>query len=299
MDGGRCAAREPHVSDYDTLFVDLDGVVSRGRQAVPHAVDVLSTFPGRVLYVTNNASRTPQTVAAQLSGYGLPVSAADVVTSAQAAAAHLATLVPAGARILVTGGDGLVDAVVSHGLRIVTSADEADAVVQGYSPKLAWKDLAEASYAVARGIPWVASNTDMSVPTARGIAPGNGTLVAAVASATGRQPVVTGKPHSPIMELARSRAHSDRPLVVGDRLDTDIAAATAAGMDSLLVLTGVSGWRDLLDLPVSDLPTRVAPDLRVLGGYTDDATRLLEELLAGLKRGADVSPVVASLHQLP
>lgn len=287
------------MSDYDTLFVDLDGVVYRGRQAVPHAVDVLSTFPGRVLYVTNNASRTPQTVAAQLSGYGLPVSAADVVTSAQAAAAHLATLVPAGARILVTGGDGLVDAVVSHGLRIVTSADEADAVVQGYSPKLAWKDLAEASYAVARGIPWVASNTDMSVPTARGIAPGNGTLVAAVASATGRQPVVTGKPHSPIMELARSRAHSDRPLVVGDRLDTDIAAATAAGMDSLLVLTGVSGWRDLLDLPVSDLPTRVAPDLRVLGGYTDDATRLLEELLAGLKRGADVSPVVASLHQLP
>ena len=287
------------MSDYDTLFVDLDGVVYRGRQAVPHAVDVLSTFPGRVLYVTNNASRTPQTVAAQLSGYGLPVSAADVVTSAQAAAAHLATLVPAGARILVTGGDGLVDAVVSHGLRIVTSADEADAVVQGYSPKLAWKDLAEASYAVARGIPWVASNTDMSVPTARGIAPGNGTLVAAVASATGRQPVVTGKPHSPIMELARSRAHSDRPLVVGDRLDTDIAAATAAGMDSLLVLTGVSGWHDLLELPVADLPTRVAPDLRVLSGYTDDATRLLEELLAGLKSGADVSPVVASLHQLP
>lgn len=287
------------MSDYDTLFVDLDGVVYRGRQAVPHAVDALSTFPGRVLYVTNNASRTPQTVAAQLSGYGLPVSAADVVTSAQAAAAHVATLVPAGARILVTGGDGLVDAVVSHGLRVVTSADEADAVVQGYAPALAWKDLAEASYAVARGIPWVASNTDMSVPTARGIAPGNGTLVAAVSSATGRQPVVTGKPHPPIMELARARAHSDRPLVVGDRLDTDIAAATAAGMDSLLVLTGVSGWHDLLELPVADLPTRVAPDLRVLSGYTDDATRLLEELLAGLKSGADVSPVVASLHQLP
>ena len=110
---------------------------------------------------------------------------------------------------------------------------------------------------------------------------------------------LTGKPHSPIMELARSRAHSDRPLVVGDRLDTDIAAATAAGMDSLLVLTGVSGWHDLLELPVADLPTRVAPDLRVLSGYTDDATRLLEELLAGLKSGADVSPVVASLHQLP
>lgn len=228
------------MSGYDTLFVDLDGVVYRGRNAVPHAVDVLSTFGGRVLFVTNNASRTPKTVAAQLTGYGLKVEAADVVTSAQAAAAHLATLVPPGARILVTGGDGLVEAVTEQGLRVVTSADEADAVVQGYSPKLAWKDLAEASYALARGIPWVASNTDMSVPTARGIAPGNGTLVAAVASATGRVPIVTGKPHAPIMELARSRAHSDRPLVIGDRLDTDIAAANAAGMESLLVLTGVN-----------------------------------------------------------
>jgi HAD superfamily hydrolase (TIGR01450 family) len=287
------------MSAYDTLFVDLDGVVYRGRQAVPHAVDVLATFPGRVLYVTNNASRTPQTVAAQLSGYGLQVQAADVVTSAQAAAAHLATLVPVGARILVTGGDGLVEAVVSQGMRVVSSADEADAVVQGYSPKLAWKDLAEASYALARGIPWVASNTDMSVPTARGIAPGNGTFVAAVASATGRQPIVTGKPHAPIMELARSRAHSEHPLVVGDRLDTDIAAANAAGMESLLVLTGVSTWQDLLDLPVADLPTRVAPDLRVLSGYADDATRALDGLLAGLKAGEDVSQSVAALHQLP
>ena len=202
------------MSDYDGLFVDLDGVVYRGRQAVPHAVESLRGFVGRVLYVTNNASRTPEAVAAQLAGYGLPVGADDVVTSAQAAAAHLATLVGPGARILVTGGDGLVQAVTERGLRIVASAQEADAVVQGYSPDLAWRDLAEASYAVARGIPWVASNTDMSVPTARGIAPGNGTLVAAVAAATGRQPVVTGKPHRPLMELARSRARRERPLVI-------------------------------------------------------------------------------------
>ena len=116
------------MNGYDTLFVDLDGVVYRGRNAVPHAVDVLSTFGGRVLFVTNNASRTPKTVAAQLNGYGLSVTAADVVTSAQAAAAHLVTLVPPGARILVTGGDGLVEAVTEQGLRVVTSADEADAV---------------------------------------------------------------------------------------------------------------------------------------------------------------------------
>ncbi|TXH11542.1 MAG: HAD-IIA family hydrolase [Gammaproteobacteria bacterium] len=299
MDGGIRPSGVLVVNGYDTLFVDLDGVVYRGRNAVPHAVDVLSTFGGRVLFVTNNASRTPKTVAAQLNGYGLSVTAADVVTSAQAAAAHLVTLVPPGARILVTGGDGLVEAVTEQGLRVVTSADEADAVVQGYSPKLAWKDLAEASYALARGIPWVASNTDMSVPTARGIAPGNGTLVAAVASATGRVPIVTGKPHAPIMELARSRAHSDRPLVIGDRLDTDIAAANAAGMESLLVLTGVNQWPDLLEIPAADLPTKVAPDLRVLAGHTDAATQLLDDLLRGLKAGDDVSRTVASLHQLP
>ncbi len=284
---------------YDTLFVDLDGVVYRGPRAVPHAVDALAAFPGRVLFVTNNASRTPQTVAEQLNGYGLRVEAGDVVTSAQAAAAHLATLVPPGSSILVTGGDGLVQAVSEQGLRIVTTADEAQAVVQGYSPKLAWKDLAEASYALARGIPWVASNTDMSVPTARGIAPGNGTFVAAVASATGRQPVVTGKPHSPIMELARSRAHSERPLVIGDRLDTDIAAANAAQMDSWLVLTGVNRWEDLLDLPRGDLPTRVVPDLRALTGYADARTELLDRLVLALSSQRDVSELVAALHQLP
>ena len=286
------------MSDYDGLFVDLDGVVYRGRQAVPHAVESLRGFVGRVLYVTNNASRAPEAVAAQLAGYGLPVGADDVVTSAQAAASHLATLVGPGARILVTGGHGLVKAVTERGLRIVTAADEADAVVQGYSPDLAWRDLAEASYALARGIPWVASNTDMSVPTARGIAPGNGTLVAAVAAATGRQPVVTGKPHRPIMELARSRARVQRPLVIGDRLDTDIAAARAAGMDSLLVLTGVSTWQDLLGLPADELPTRVAPDLRVLAGHTDEVTTVLEDLVARLRSGDDVSGIERRLAQI-
>ena len=285
------------MTGYDCLFVDLDGVVYRGPHAVAHAVEALNAYAGRVVYVTNNASRTPQAVAAQLSGYGLRVVPDDVVTSAQAAAAHLAGLVPAGSRVLVTGGDGLVEAVTAHGLQVVTSADEAEAVVQGYSPSLAWKDLAEASYALARDIPWVASNTDMSVPTARGIAPGNGTLVAAVAAATGRTPVVTGKPHEPIMELARSRAGAVRPLVIGDRLDTDIAAARAAAMDSLLVLTGVNSWRDLLTLSPEELPTSVAPDLRFLHGHRDAVTDALEVLLATLREGRDASEAVRALEQ--
>ncbi|MEI2786258.1 MAG: HAD-IIA family hydrolase [Candidatus Nanopelagicales bacterium] len=286
------------MTGYDCLFVDLDGVVYRGRQAVPHAVEALGAYPARSLFVTNNASRTPQTVADQLAGFGLQVSADDVVTSAQAAAAHLATLVRAGARILVTGGDGLRQAVIDEGLTITTHADDAEAVVQGYSPNLGWVDLAEASYAVARDIPWVASNTDMSVPTARGIAPGNGTLVAAVASATGRTPQVTGKPHAPIMELAMRRSGAARPLVIGDRLDTDIDAAVAAGLDSLLVLTGVNTWRDVVDLPVASLPTRVAPDLRVLGGHEDEFSQALDELVSTLRAGDDPTAVIRRVMQV-
>lgn len=285
------------MTQYDCLFVDLDGVVYRGHEEVPFAVAALREFPGRVLYVTNNASRTPETVAGQLAGFGLPVGPDDVVTSAQAGAAYLAQLVPPGARVLVTGGEGLVQAVTELGLQVVSAADEADAVIQGYSPDIGWADLAEASYALVRPIPWVATNMDLSVPTARGIAPGNGTLVAAVATATGRTPEVTGKPHRPIMDLARTRAGGHRPLVIGDRLDTDIAAANEAGMDSLFVLTGVHEWAHLLELPVDELPTRIALDLRVLSGFEDELQRDLDEFLEGLRSGADVQAVTERLHE--
>lgn len=286
------------MTGYDCLFVDLDGVVYRGPRAVPHAVDALTGFGGRVVFVTNNASRTAGTVAEQLRGLGLTVDEADVVTSAQAAAAHLASLVPPGSPVLVTGGAGLLEAVAAQGLRAMSSADEALAVIQGYSPDLGWRDLAEAAYALARGIPWVASNTDLTVPTARGIAPGNGTLVAAVATATGRTPVVTGKPHRPIMDLARAKARAQRPLVIGDRLDTDIAAATAAGMDSLLVLTGVTAWQELLSAPPEHLPTMVAPDLRFLQGRRDEMTQALDGLLRSLREGLGTAPHEQRLHQL-
>lgn len=280
---------------YDGLFVDLDGVVYRGHREVPYAVAALNSYAARALYVTNNASRTPATVAEQLAGFGLRVLPEDVVTSAQAAVAEVARMVPAGSRILVTGGEGLRTAVHEAGLKITTHADESDAVVQGYSPDLGWVDLAEAAYAVARDIPWVASNTDMSVPTARGIAPGNGTLVAAVVSATGRTPIVTGKPHRPIMDLARERSGARNPLVIGDRLDTDIDAAHNAGLDSLMVLTGVNTWRDLLDWPVDRLPTKVAPDLRVLNGYEDEQTQHLDDLLDALRNKIDPTPSIAAL----
>jgi HAD superfamily hydrolase (TIGR01450 family) len=219
----------------------------------------------RLAYVTNNASRTPGAVAEHLRELGLPVEAEDVVTAAQAVARLIAEQVPAGARVLVIGGDGMRQALLDHGLTIVSSADDDPAaVVQGYRPDTSWQDLAEAAYAVERGVPWFAANTDRTMPTARGIAPGNGALVGAVAAATGTWPTVAGKPEPALHRETMLRTEARRPLVVGDRLDTDIEGANRAGVASLLVLTGVTRLEQLRDAPKEQQPTYVAQDLRGL-----------------------------------
>jgi HAD superfamily hydrolase (TIGR01450 family) len=264
----RRAADEPLAALYDTALLDLDGVVYRGKDAVPHAVSALMSAADagmRLAYVTNNASRTPETVAGHLRELGLPAGPDDVVTAAQAVARLIAEQVPHGARVLVIGGEGLRVAVQGYGLEIVASADDDPAaVVQGYVPETSWNDLAEAAYAVERGVPWFAANTDRTMPTARGIAPGNGALVGAVAAATGTWPTVAGKPEPALHRETMIRTGARRPLVVGDRLDTDIEGANRAGVDSLLVLTGVTQLDQLRDAPKEQQPTYVAQDLRGL-----------------------------------
>jgi glycerol 3-phosphatase-2 len=258
----------PLAEAYDTALLDLDGVVYVGPRAVEHAVEALAAARQRgmhLAYVTNNASRTPDSVAGHLTELGVPADPADVITSAQAAARVVAEKVPAGSAVLVVGGEGLVEAVRERGLRPVRSLEEEpQAVVQGFDPHVGWKDLAEASYAVARGLPWVASNTDMSIPTARGTAPGNGTLVAAVRAATRVEPVVAGKPLPPMHRETVIRTGAQRPLVVGDRLDTDIEGAHNGGVDSLLVFTGVTTPATLLAAPAHQRPTYLSADLRGL-----------------------------------
>ncbi|WP_349260611.1 HAD-IIA family hydrolase [Actinocrinis sp.] len=253
---------------YDTALLDLDGVVYRGKDAVPHAVDSLMAAADagmRLAYVTNNASRTPTAVASHLRELGLPAHAEDVVTAAQAVARVIAEQVPEGARVLVIGGEGLRQALLEHRLTLVSSAeDNPAAVVQGYRPDTSWTDLAEAAYAIERGAPWFAANTDRTMPTARGIAPGNGALVGAVAAATGTWPTVAGKPEPALHRETMIRTNAQRPLVVGDRLDTDIEGANRAGVDSLLVLTGVTRLQDLKDAPKEHQPTYLAQDLRGL-----------------------------------
>ncbi|MFJ9691315.1 HAD-IIA family hydrolase [Kitasatospora sp. NPDC101183] len=258
----------PLTGAYDTALLDLDGVVYAGPHAIEHAVaslDAARAAGMRLAYVTNNASRPPRVVAEHLTGLGVPAEPADVINSAQAAARVVAELVPAGAKVLVVGGAGLEEALAERGLVAVRSlAEEPLAVVQGYDPTVGWAQLAEAAYAVQSGLPWVASNTDLTIPTARGIAPGNGTLVAAVRAAAGTDPVVAGKPQPPMHRETVLRTGARRPLVVGDRLDTDIEGAFNGGVDSLLVFTGVTTPAQLLAAPAEHRPTYLAEDLRGL-----------------------------------
>jgi HAD superfamily hydrolase (TIGR01450 family) len=262
------AADKPLAALYDTVMLDLDGVVYRGSSAVPHAVESLlaaSAAGMRLTYVTNNASRTPEAVAAHLVELGIPATPDEVVTAAQAVARLIAEQVPAGARVLAVGGEGLKAALRGYELELVSSADDDPAaVVQGYLPETSWKDLAEVAYAVERGVPWFAANADSTMPTARGIAPGNGALVGAVAAATGTWPTVAGKPEPALHRETLIRTGARRPLVVGDRLDTDIEGANRAGVDSLLVFTGVTTPEQLREAPQARRPTYVAEDLRGL-----------------------------------
>ncbi|MFE3549090.1 HAD-IIA family hydrolase [Streptomyces kronopolitis] len=263
-DGCRRALSEA----YDTALLDLDGVVYAGGQAIAHAVESLTTARDggmHLAYVTNNAARTPQAVAGQLTGFGLPTGAEDVITSAQAVARLISEQVPAGARVLAIGGEGLMVALRERGLEPVTSADDDPAaVVQGFDPALDWTRLAEAAYAVQRGVPWFASNTDLTIPKERGIAPGNGALVEAVRIAAGGSPQVAGKPQPPMHRETVLRTGARRPLVIGDRLDTDIEGASNGGVDSLLVLTGVTTPAALLAATPPHRPAYVDADLRGL-----------------------------------
>ena len=256
------------LSSHDALLLDLDGVVYAGTTALPHAVASLRQAREagvHLAFVTNNASRTPRQVANMLVGMGVPAEPHDVVTSAQAAARVLAELLPKAAAVLVVGGEGLTEAVSQRGFAVVDSADaQPQAVVQGFSPDVGWRQLAEATYALRAGAMYVASNTDLTIPTARGIGPGNGLLVQVVTTASGVEPVVAGKPETPLMAESVERVNAQQPLVVGDRLDTDIAGANRAGIPSLLVLTGVTDVRGLLRARDEERPTYVALDLRSL-----------------------------------
>ncbi|ADB34436.1 HAD-superfamily hydrolase, subfamily IIA [Kribbella flavida DSM 17836] len=262
------ACDEPLAGRYDVALLDLDGVVYVGPDPVPDAPDNLRKAAKeglRIGYITNNASRPASVVAEHLASFGLDVIADDVVTSAQAAAKLIANDFPAGSPVLVVGGEGLTAALEEYGLRPVRSSDARPvAVAQGFHPDVSWVMLADGAHAINEGAKWYATNLDLTIPTAGGMAPGNGTLVQAIRAAVEVDPVVAGKPEPPLLETSIERLKAERPLMIGDRLDSDIAGAHAVGIASLWVATGVHDAHDLARAPKDQRPTYIAADLGAL-----------------------------------
>ena len=257
----------PIVEAHDLVMFDLDGVVYVGGEAIDGVAERIQRVraAGRhVAFVTNNASRTPDKVADKLVGVGVEASATDVVTSAQAAARLLVEQHGEGSKILLLGGEGLRVALLEAGLEPVDEPEGAVAVASGYGPDVRWRDIMRASVLVRDGLPYVASNTDMTIPTPYGLAPGHGVLVRTIAGFAGVEPTVAGKPERPLMEETVRRVGGDRPIMVGDRLDTDIEGAHAIDVPSLLVLTGVSWLHDLAAATPDLRPTYISPTLEGL-----------------------------------
>jgi glycerol 3-phosphatase-2 len=264
------------VDGYDLVIFDLDGVIYLIDKPIPGAVETVERLRSSgtpVAYATNNASRRAPDVAALLTGMGVAATPDEVLTSAAASAKLLGERLPAGAHVLVVGAEALRAEVRDVGLTPVAKlADRPAAVVQGYGPDVGWKHLAEASLSVQAGAYWMATNTDKTLPSERGPLPGNGSLVAVLRTALDRDPdVVVGKPSPALFTTAAQQAAAHRPIVVGDRLDTDIEGAVAAGMDALLVLSGISGPAELLACAPERRPTYVANDVTGLFGPADAA----------------------------
>ena len=257
--------------DFDALIVDLDGVVYLGSTAIEHAVDVLSLIQREgmpVFYATNNASHTAEQVAERISGLGLPTDPEQVITSSDACADFLESSVPPSANIRVVGADGIRARLANLGYQLALGDEEpertCDVVVQGHSPTTTWRDLAAGFRSIIAGATWVATNLDMTIPLQQGLAPGNGAMVAALAEAAGRRPdIVIGKPYRPMFDSFTRRCSSVKPLIIGDRRDTDIAWANAVGCASLQVGTGVDPI-DAVAVRPNLTPTYVAADLRGL-----------------------------------
>lgn len=257
---------EPLAVRHDVFMLDLDGVVYIGDHAVPGVgVDLerVRAHGARIAFVTNNASRPPGVVADHLTSLGVPAQVEDVVTSAQAAASVLRSRYGPGARVLVLGAGGLVDALEELGLVAVQDVADPDvaALVTGFGPDVVWREILTCATRVRQGLDWVASNADLTFPTALGLAPGHGMLVKLLSEFSGVVPTVAGKPSPPLLEVTAERCGAERPLMVGDRLDTDIAGGHRVGVETLLVLTGVTGLTELVAARPDERPHHIASTL--------------------------------------
>jgi HAD superfamily hydrolase (TIGR01450 family) len=232
---------------YDAFLFDLDGVLYRGDRPIPGAADVVARLRAaqkRIAFVTNNSARTPGSVAAHLASVGVVATPDEIETSALTTASALSARSIRSA--LVVGEEGLRSALEGAGIRIVGPADGPESVVVGWDRGITYASLTDASIAIQRGAAFFASNDDPSYPAPDGVTwPGAGAIVAAISVASGTRPEVFGKPNAPILHAALERAGGGRALVIGDRIESDVAGAGAVGWDCALVLTGIASREDL------------------------------------------------------
>lgn len=281
------------IDQVDALLLDLDGTVWEGGRPLAGAPAAINNAPVPAIYVTNNASRPPHVVAEKLTGMGIPTQPEMVLTSAQAAIDMVAAEIPAGSMVYVLGSQYFKDLAAAQGWQVASSADDGEiaAVFHGHNPATGWAELSEAALAIARGARYIASNLDTTLPQERGFMVGNGSMVAAVVSATGVKPQSAGKPGPAMFHTAAKKVGAQKPLAVGDRLDTDLAGGVAAGMPTFHTLTGVSGPQALLAAPASMRPTYLAADLRFL--YAE-----AEQLLPGPQQGFTATVVAPGVIEL-
>lgn len=245
----------------------MDGVLWRGAEPLPGIQPffaLLREKETRLQLVSNNATLSPHGVQARLAGLGVEVSLQEVLTSSLAAASYLARRLAPGTPVYAIGQVELRSALQEAGLRVLERSDGAQAVVVGMDFELSWTKLAEAAYALAEAPLFVATNPDRNLPTERGLAPGNGAILAALEATTGRRPVVVGKPEPHLFQeaLQRMGIPPEAALAVGDRLETDILGGQRAGVPTALLLTGVTTAKDLPDPSIR--PDWVFPDLPAL-----------------------------------
>ena len=234
-----------HFSEAQGLIFDMDGVLWRGGKPLPGIRSTFSLLRERQIpfvLATNNATQTFGQVRSRMENAGVEIFPNEVLTAAVGAASYLAQHVPAGSSLYVVGGVALRHALEEAGYQVMDSGDDVIAVVVGMDWSLTWEKLAEATYALMSGAFFLGTNPDVSFPTERGLAPGNGAILAALETATGRAATIFGKPepHLFLEALQRTGTPATHTVAIGDRLETDILGGKRAGLPTALVLTGVT-----------------------------------------------------------
>jgi 4-nitrophenyl phosphatase len=277
------------LTDVRAVIIDMDGVLWEGNRPFPGLTEffaALRELQIKFVLATNNASQTPEQYVARLAGFGVTIARAEVLSSAQAAALHLAQVASNGKRVFAIGEAGVQRAFSEQGFTLTDLYDvSAQYVVVGMDRAISWDKLATATLNIRAGARFIGTNPDRTLPTERGLTHGNGAILAALQAATGVAPTIIGKPEPTMYQIAMQRlgVKAEHTVAIGDRLDTDILGAVRAGLRSILVLSGVSTPDDVAR---SDFkPTWVRRDIR---GITEQLREGAAE--HGSKGGSTLPP---------